>query len=208
MSDHIVLIGDLIQSKKKQNRQKLQKKLLDELEKVNQEFESQILAPLKLTRGDEFEGVFKNFTACMAAFEEIEAGVYPDKVRGGIGIGKINTEITENVSHMDGPAFYRAREMIENENESISILLVKGSDLKTNNTVNTVLKLLWALKSEWTKREYEIVNHWIFEDYPTQKKLAEKFGIKRSTVANHLTNAHHKTIRESRKFIINLIDRG
>ncbi len=210
MSKKIVLIGDLIQSRKKQNRRDLQEKLEAELTNVNQEFKSQIQAPLKLIRGDEFEGVFKNFKACMEAFEKIESGLYPNKIRGGIGIGKITTEITKNVSKMDGPAFYRAREMIEKRVKSSarsSILLIKGDNQRTEDTINIILRLLMDLKSEWTKREREIVNYWIFENYPTQQKIAQKFDIKRSTVANHLSNAHHRTIKESREFIFNLIKR-
>lgn len=209
MSKKVVLIGDLIQSRKKQDRQELQKKLEAELNNVNREFESQIQAPLKLIRGDEFEGVFKTLKASILAFEKIESGLYPDKIRAGIGIGEITTEITNNVSNMDGPAFYRARDMIEKGGKSSSrssILLVKCGNQRIENTVNIVLRLMGALKSDWTKREREIVNHWIFEDYPTQEKIAKEFGIKRSTVASHLSNAHHRIIKESRKFIFNLIN--
>lgn len=206
----MVLIVDLIRSRKKKiDRRTLQEKLEKELDNVNKEFKSQIQAPLKLIRGDEFEGVFKNLRAGIEAFEKIESGLFPDKIRGGIGIGEISTEITNNVSEMDGSAFYRAREMVEKGSRSssgTSILLVKGGNKRIENTLNMILRLLMALKSEWTRREREITNHWIFEGFPTQEKIAQKFGIKRSTVANHLSNAHHKTIKESRDFIFNLID--
>ncbi len=208
MSKEIVLIGDIIRSKTKQDRSALQERLKNEIKKVNREFRSEIKAPLKLTKGDEFEGVFKNIRGAVEAFEKIESEIYPDKIRGGIGVGEITTKNTQNVSEMDGPAFYRAREMIEEgkkSNRSSSILLIGGGE-GMENSVNVILRLLMDLKSEWTKREREIMDYWIFEGYPTQEEVAERFGIDRSTVAQHLSNAHHGTVRRSRKFIFNLLE--
>jgi hypothetical protein len=56
-----------------------------------------------ITRGDEFEGALKDAVACFKAFRDIENDLFPVQVRGGIGIGAIDTDFSKLVSEMDGP---------------------------------------------------------------------------------------------------------
>ena len=61
-SNSIVVIGDIIESKKIDNRKNAQNKLTELLAKLNDDYQKYIESPFKITLGDEFYGVLNNFS--------------------------------------------------------------------------------------------------------------------------------------------------
>jgi len=197
-----VVIGDLIRSKKMKNRAKIQRKLKKVLEKINRAHGDSILAQLVVTRGDEFEGALKDAKACHDIFEDIEQSLYPIGIRGGIGVGEIDTEFSEVVTEMDGPAFHRAREALEGVKEKKSGLLIRSGDKELDETLNPILHLLWAVRSGWTDRQREVINFYLSHGAPTHAEVARHFGVSQPAVTKILLAAHAKAVGDVREFLI------
>lgn len=195
-----MIIGDLVQSKKIKNREKVQVKLKDTLEKINREKKDSIIAPLVLVRGDEFEGAFKNAAACYKAFVRVERSIYPSKVHGGIGIGRINTELSESVMEMDGPAFHHAREALKKLKRAKSGIFIHSDDPELDGELNTILDLLWAIRSGWTQRQRKMVDHYLTHEVP-YGEVAKHFEITQSAVSRILSRAHLKAVERAEEFL-------
>jgi len=110
----IVIIGDIISSRKVENRNALQSKLLDVFNELNSpDHENHLVSPYTITLGDEFQAVYDNANCLFLDSIRILERTFPQKIRFSFGIGEISTDINREQSlGMDGSAFYYAREGI------------------------------------------------------------------------------------------------
>jgi hypothetical protein len=196
-----VVIGDLIRSRKIAGRAGVQRRLRKTLERINRKYRNSILARLMLTRGDEFEGVLKDARACYAAFEDIEREIYPVGIRGGIGVGKIDTEFSEVVTEMDGPAFHLAREALAKVRGKKSGLLVCSGNREVDKPLNSILSLYWAVKDGWTARQREVANFYLSRGAPTHAEVAKHFRVSQPAITKILSAAHVEAVSEAREFL-------
>jgi len=112
--EYIAIIGDIIDSKKIKSRRQIQEKLNRILKHVNEAYYADISAKFIITLGDEFQGLLKSFEHMLDIVKYIQREMYPVMLRFGIGFGEINTNIFfEAAIGADGPAYYAAREVIE-----------------------------------------------------------------------------------------------
>jgi len=196
-----VVIGDLIRSKKIAARAEVQRRLRKTLEKINRTYHDSILARLMVTRGDEFEGVLEDAKACYVVFEDIERELHPIRIRGGIGVGRIDTEFSEIATEMDGPAFHLAREALARVKGKKSGLLVCSGDQEIDKPLNSILSLFWAVKGGWTERQREVANFYLSHGAPTHAEVAEHFGVSQPAITKILSAAHLEAVNDARKFL-------
>lgn len=112
--NYIAIIGDIKDSKKIKNRGLIQEKLNCVLNYVNEAYDADISAKFVVTLGDEFQGLLKRKEHLFTIIRHIQREMYPVRLRFGIGLGEISTTIfSEAAIGADGPAYYAAREMIE-----------------------------------------------------------------------------------------------
>lgn len=75
-------------------------------------------AKFLITLGDEFQGLLVKPNHLLEIIDDIQREIYPVRLRFGVGIGKITTQISpEAAIGSDGPAFYAARNIIESIHE-------------------------------------------------------------------------------------------
>lgn len=111
---YMAIIGDIKESKKIEKRSIMQKKLNKILGEVNELYDSDISAKFIITLGDEFQGLLNKGEHILDMIQYIQKKMYPVKIRFGIGIGEISTEIYHEAAiGADGPAYYAAREVLE-----------------------------------------------------------------------------------------------
>lgn len=197
-----VLIADVIKSREIDDRERFQDNLKEEMERISRESENLVSTP-SIVRGDEIEVACKNALECFLLFERIENVLFPHGVRGGIGIGTVDTRIMENVSEMDGPAFYLAREALKESNKmgENSTIFVKSGNTEWDEMINTVLRLLSAVKEEWTQREREISLFYLQNQSKTHEEISEYFDISRPMVSKTLKSAHIKAVKDARTLL-------
>lgn len=104
------LIGDAVGSRRS-DRVGLHGRIAEVIAEVNESFAP--LVPLRITVGDEYQGVFASVGDALRAALRLRLLVHPEHdVRHGIGWGEI-TVLSEEPRVEDGPAWWAAREAIE-----------------------------------------------------------------------------------------------
>src|SRR3954462_2143282 len=105
------LIGDVVASRRAQDRSELHERLVALLTEVNDAFRSS--TPLRFTIGDEFQGAFATVGHAVQASLRLRLGLLPDHdVRHGIGWGEVSLLQTQPRVE-DGPAWWAARDAIQ-----------------------------------------------------------------------------------------------
>lgn len=203
---YIAIIGDIKNSKKIEDRSKIQEQLNRTLDKINQNYKSDISSKFIITLGDEFQGLLENGSNILHIIETIQWDMYPIVIRFGIGVGAVTTDINSAMSiGADGPTYYMARQAIEflKENEQknktyLSNIRVEV-DEDTNEVadiINTILSLLTVLKENWTERQREIILDFL-KHQDGQEKTAKRLGIVQSTVQRGLKNGNYYSYKEA-----------
>lgn len=193
---YIAIIGDIIQSKTLKNRNDIQIKLQEVLNSVNKKYSEDIASNFMITLGDEFQGLLKYGNNAINIISEIEIKMYPVQIRYGIGLGEITTNINRDIPlGSDGPAYYNARKMIESLKSmekkvktSDSNIMIASENTSIDILLNSIFSLCATIKGKWSDRQREIVFAY-HESADSQNKVAEKLGIKQSSVNKGLSNA-------------------
>lgn len=206
---YFAVIGDIIHSKDIVDRAGFQKKLGDLLNLINSDYHSEIAANFIITLGDEFQGLLSSPAYVLEILERIKFGVYPVKVRFGIGIGGIDTEISREMAiGADGPAYYHARNMIDelkaNEKGKMSV----SSDIKFSadgkssilSLMNSNLSLCSFIESKWTKKQRDLIEEDLLQSQ-SQRKIASKFNLAQSSVQRRFKSAGYYDYTNAQKTI-------
>lgn len=205
---YIAIIGDIKESKKLQDRNAVQERLLVVLNNINKNYSAVLAAKFVITLGDEFQGLLCEGKNAIYIIEEIQREMYPVRIRFGIGMGEIKTEINPEMAlGADGPAFYMARSAIEflklhekkNKTYIADIRIeVDNAEKEIEECLNTIFSLLTVIKRSWTDRQREIIKDTI-QYHDGQKKSAERLGITQPSVQRGLAGSdfyvYHDAIR-------------
>ena len=124
--NHLVMIADVIGSRQLANRGQVQTLLEAELRTLLKE-SAGLASPYTITLGDEFQGVFSGADRVFPDILAILGALHPVGLRFALGIGPITTRINpEQAIGMDGPAFYRARDLLEYMKKEKRTIAVAG----------------------------------------------------------------------------------
>lgn len=208
--NYIAIIGDIKNSKKIDCRQDIQEKLNNVLKKVNETYTSDISAKFVITLGDEFQGLLYNNKNILDLIKYIQREMYPVRLRFGIGLGKISTSILNDAAlGADGPAYYAAREMIEQLREQEKKLKKQAADIQISlynienffiEEINTLLLLLKIIEDRWTEKQRLTI--WdMQQNGGSQEECAKRMNTTQSTVARRLADGNYLTYERARKTI-------
>lgn len=195
---NVVIIGDMINSRSLSDRSEVQKRFLETLDKLNKSFEKYILADFIITIGDEFQGLLRSKKKLIEILEFIDMEMEDIRFRYGIGVGSISSEINRRESNkIDGPAYHRARQMIEdleiNEKSNqtpVTYIKIKSDD--NDDLVNALFAMMSSMKLSWTVRQREVIYTYLKNDH-NQYKTAEILDVQQSTVNRSLNAANYFT---------------
>jgi hypothetical protein len=202
----IALIGDIKESKKLSNRNEVQKNLNIVLEEINKKYKNDISSKFIITLGDEFQGLLCNGANTMEIISEIERKMHPVKIRFGVGIGEITTDINKELSiGADGPGYYMARTAIEYLKDNEKRKQAKSTDIRfeingdnrsSTTMINTILSLITVIKESWSDRQREII--WdMLEHQDSQLEVAKRLAIKQPTVQKSLSKGNYYTYKDA-----------
>lgn len=201
----IAIIADIKDSKKLPDRYEVQWKLNKVLNGINEKYKNDIYSNFIITLGDEFQGLLRHGGNIMNIITEIERRMYPVKIRFGIGIGKITTEINSKMSiGADGPAYYMARDAIEylkaderrKQTNPADIRIEIDGNEELALMLNTIFSLLTAIKEVWSERQREII--WdMLEHQDSQTNVAGRLNIKQPSVQKSLSKGKYYVYRNS-----------
>lgn len=213
-SPYIAIIGDMINSQKIDNRREVQTKLKNVLDNINEKYKFDISAKFMITLGDEFQGLLCKGSSVIGIIEEIQQEMYPVKIRFGIGIGEIITDINSEMAiGADGPGYYKAREAIEELKHSEQKNKIPSSDIRIEiesdkNSVsmllNTIFSLMSVIRNNWSERQREII--WEYEKSGgSQLECAERLNIAQSSVNRSLVNGNYYVYKNAKETVDNVL---
>lgn len=211
---YIAIIGDIKESKKLEGRKNIQLKLNDILNRINSKYETSISAKFIITLGDEFQGLLCEGQNVIDIVEEIQWEMYPVSIRFGIGFGKMTTDIKPEMAiGADGPAYYKAREAIQQLKEIEQKNKTQASDIRIeieedthsiSVMLNTILTMMAVIKTNWSERQREIIFE--FDKHKgSQMECAKRLGISQSSVQRGLINGNYYAYREAKETVKNVV---
>lgn len=192
--NYLVLIGDLKKSKGVADRNRVQAHLRDACTGLNDRMKNlHLVSPFTVTLGDEFQAVFSSPKSVWPGIFEIESRLRPVRVRFGMGVGAIDTEINPAMAiGMDGPAFHLARDAISSlkeEGENYRVLGLKNAQ----TLANQALDLVSHIRDGWRDNRVAIFSFLLNGMSVTQ--MADKLAITEQAVYKNINEGRLETIQ-------------
>lgn len=203
MVEFSIIIGEVVAGNSSSAMDDILAELQDVLLDLDEKFSSERIASMKVTRRDQFLGGFTGPEVCFEVFSTIERAIFPNRVRGGIGVGRLSTPVKESITDMDGQCFHRARSAIEESRKGRSNLTLKSSYADKDEMMNTIFNLLGIIKDDWTDRQWEIASFYQSHEGITQMEIADEFDISQPAVAKILGRARVKKVEATNEVILN-----
>ncbi|MXI85896.1 SatD family protein [Sphaerochaeta halotolerans] len=161
-----------------------------------------IASSFTITLGDEFQGLLSDCSLAVPIVDYIERHMWPVRIRFGIGIGEIHTEIIKDSPFgMDGPAYHIARDMLMQLKQSekkhkepyTTIRIGIADNEKLSLMLNMTFSLLSTLKAGWTDKQQKTLHTFMEAGQYNQMQTAALLGITQPTVNNALASAQFYT---------------
>ncbi|KFC19254.1 SatD family protein [Chryseobacterium sp. FH1] len=182
---HYILMCDVLNS-----REKDQKNLIENFRDcknyINNKYKKNILSPLTITLGDEFQGIIKNLSNSIKIILDLEEFIiknnFPMKLRYVLYFGEIETEINSDIAYeMLGNGLTDSRRIINNMKENDSRFYIDTKEESKNSILNNGFNILQNIVDKWKiEKDHEIIDSLIeFKDY---KIVSEKLNKNRSLV--------------------------
>jgi len=173
---HYIIMADIISSRHIKKEEDFMGQFKSLIALVNERFKNQIISPLTITLGDEFQGIVDSAPTLFELLffleeQRIESG-NTFQLRYSMVYGEIETEVNTKIAYeMYGVGLTQAREGLQRAKDLGHYYHV---DLKTTfeAQLKLCLELYQSIKSEWKPREYEIVSAFLkHNDYKDLKEI-------------------------------------
>jgi hypothetical protein len=169
-------MADVVESSKREAGQLMAdfRKVVDY---INDTHRKNILSPLTITLGDEFQSVINGTEAALqiifALEEELLKLTRPFKLRYVLVEGKIDTPLNKKNAHgMLGPGLTEARTLLNSMKNSKNRFAVKLKDADVSEKISLALHVLQGITDQWTPPQKKIAHSFLqLGDY---KKVATK----------------------------------
>jgi hypothetical protein len=180
-----VLMADIIDSGSKDQKE-LMVQFKSIINSVNRVCRKNILSPLTITLGDEFQSVARNLGGAIQIILTLEEKLVAEKadfkLRYVLLQGRIETPINKELAHgMLGQGLTGARKALLAMKEKQSRFLFEVKKNSLSDALNDCFLIYQSLVDSWKKeRHYGIVTHFLeLKDY---KEVAVKTGKTRSQI--------------------------
>jgi DNA-binding transcriptional ArsR family regulator len=187
----LAFIGDVVGSRKLDDRGLVQERLSGCLEEVNRRYEERTAAAFLITIGDEFQGLLTSASGVDEVVAWLRLGVHPVSLRIGLGIGTLETPLRPQAIGMDGPCFHRARAALDRAKRRGTFIEAVSS--RPNAAFEIFSEMYTLTREGWTARQREISDMAVV-GY-SGRQIAERLSITPSAVSQHLKAAGADRVR-------------
>lgn len=199
-----VFLGDIKDSGKMENRHEVQEKLIEIFKELNREYETQLIANLAITRGDEFGCASENPVTLNRIGDElwlrtsevevkIGGRVKPFLFRYAIVYGEISAFPEKEIGLMDGPVFRTLDEKIkELKTHPGGWVYFEGLGEAEDNLFNAFKNLLYLFLANLSVNERKIV--YLFHMFKSQKTIAKKLGVTQPYISKVLRKTNWQLV--------------
>jgi hypothetical protein len=166
-------------------REKNQSDLMDNFKKmvgfINEKFGKDILSPLTITLGDEFQGIMKSLPAAINLLLEMEEYFIHNnlnfKLRYVLNEGDVKTAVNTKIAYeMLGSGLTEARGKLNELKKSRCRFLIELDDVIKSKMLNDSIVFFENILDKWdTGKDYELVSNFIkYKDYKIVSKNTNK----------------------------------
>ncbi|QLD88795.1 hypothetical protein HWV07_07005 [Natronomonas salina] len=204
-SAFVALIGDIRGSRELDDRQDVQQEFKRVVDSLNEHLPDDVIASrFTVTTGDEFQGLLTDASAAVEAAVSVSDQFHPVRLRFGLGRGDLDTEVNPNQAiGMDGPCFHQARDAIHSARENGAWLRVGGWSNGLDGHVNSMFDLVQCVREGWTERQVQFAV--ALKEEGAQNRVAERFGVSKSTVSESLSAGHVQEVRTAERSLATLL---
>lgn len=187
------MISDIVGSRKLNNREEVQSRLEAQLDALNASRE-QMLSPYTITLGDEFQAVFDGADRVFPDLLALMRALYPVRIRFAFGLGSISTAInTKQAIAMDGPAFYRARDLLERMKKQDLTVAIAGL-AEDDGLLDAAIGLFNYQIEKWRPNRLDVL--WGLLCGLTVPEIAQRLDITQQSVYKNIRDGGLESVIE------------
>jgi hypothetical protein len=205
-----ILMADVINSRRK-NSSLLMQQFKDVVSLINKEKNKNLISPLTITLGDEFQGLTNTMENGIKTIFEIEEIIldkqYDLKLRYVLLYGQIDTEINNNIAYeMLGEGLTNARKdlnSLKNNDSRFQIRLNKNEE-KKEQYLNKAFSIYQKFVDYWKEKDLKIVKEFLLhEDY---KIVAQNVNIDQSNAWRRKKSLNIQEYNDIKKIILFILN--
>lgn len=189
----LAVTADVVGSRELPDRAVFQRRLVATLASLNEEIgEVRVAAPLRITAGDEVQGLLVDPGAFVDVAVRLADELHPVQAVLGAGWGPLSTDPGPDVALLDGPCFHRARSALDDARRLGVWARVEGFGETTDGVLSALFQLMGAIRSRWTDKQAGYARGARRE---LQKTVARRAGVSPSVVSESLKAARFDAVR-------------
>lgn len=212
--NYFALIGDIVDSKKIDDRYQVQKRLESCLHQLNAKYSDVVISKMSITLGDEFQGLLTLDAPLFQIIDSINMAMKPHQIRFGLGLGTILTDINPEQSiGADGPAYWYARKALQHIHQKNDYGNTQiAVDFEGNHNVEVINSLIAsseAIKSSWRASQEVLLQKLLennrYHESFDQQALARALDLDTSALSKRLKTSHIKVYLRARNCALKLL---
>lgn len=185
---YLAAIGDMVGSRTVENRSAVQERTQSAIEQANENFDDDLVVPIRLTGGDEWKVLVRTPWNVVDVIDRMADALYPVQTRWGMGWGELQTPLDRDVGALDGACFHHARTAIEKAAKERAWVQVTGFSRMHDEVLSALFGVLGALRDSWSDDQMKYIRA---TRGRTQKEAAGELGITQSGISKGLGRAHY-----------------
>lgn len=186
MPSRYVLLGDVVRSRRIDDREAFRERLAETCAALNDDYGESIDADFRVLKGiDEVGGVLSSLRSVYGIVRDLFEGLRPYEMRLALAHGSIDVEAdSRDVARMDGPAFHRAAELLSGLEEGDLLFDMDARDPTLDAALADEINLLLVVRQGWTDRQREVVE--AYQRHGEQTAAARELGVTQQAVSDAL----------------------
>lgn len=184
-----VVMCDLIKSREAANATELSEKFNKVVAKINFEKKKEVVSPLTITLGDEFQGITKSLKTSFLIGNAVKLNLLLKGIKSRMVIGQVylDTKInTKEAWNMMGTGLPEARSLLNNKSDlneyKFSMFSKTSSDRLIAKLLNSIGLSLSSTEAQWTEKQLLYISELTFDSEITVKDLAKKMKVSVSSI--------------------------
>jgi hypothetical protein len=205
--EYPILMADIIDSRKV-NSKNLMFDFKNIVNSINAKWSKEILSPLTITLGDEFQGIINSTENVFKIIFDIEEIIIKKslniKLRYVVNLGKIDTMINNKIAYeMLGEGLTLAREKLnELKSNRNRFQIITKQNIIAQDVMNDLFKIYENYVDSWKHNEFYIVNEFLQGN--NYKVVAEKLNVNISSSWRRQKSLNIEEYLLCKKIILNL----
>jgi hypothetical protein len=206
--EYVVVIADLKGSRTMgvEERRGAQRVLRRMVGHLNTEYRPSLAARFAITTGDELQGLLKTTKRLPSLLWDLVARTSPLRLQVGIGHGSLTLPLRPVAIDVDGPAFHRAREAIEQARTTLGWEVFRGfGTSETDDILTGLAAAMFAVRDRMSERQWQVAA--AIHDGMTGTEAAKRLGITPQAVSLYRRHGYYEAYQEAEHALATLLGR-